>query len=252
MGTLDLNCDVGEGFGAWRISDDEAFLDIVAAANVACGFHAGDPRTMREVCTLAVERGVAIGAHVGYRDLAGFGRRFVDVAPVELIDELVYQLGALDAIARSVGGRVRYVKPHGALYHAVFAHDGQASAVVEAIRRYDPQLLLLGQPSSRLFAHAMDAGLDTVVEAFADRGYAPDGRLVPRGLPGALVTDPIQVAQQCARLANYGELVAVDGTVLRLQPGSICVHSDTPGGAAIAMAVRTALQDAGVTSGTFA
>ncbi|WP_243769816.1 LamB/YcsF family protein [Amycolatopsis acidicola] len=250
--TIDLNCDVGEGFGAWRIADDEELLGVVTAANVACGFHAGDPRTMREVCESAVAQGVAIGAHVGYRDLAGFGRRFLDVAPGELVDDLLYQLGALDAIAGSAGGDVRYVKPHGALYNAIATHDGHAAAVVEAVWQYDPQLPILGQPGSRLFAHAKEAGLATVAEAFADRGYSPDGRLLPRNMPGAVLTDPEEVAKRCVRLVTEGEVVAVDGTVVELRAGSLCVHSDTPGAVALAGAARTALREAGVELRSFA
>jgi UPF0271 protein len=244
--TVDLNCDIGEGFGAWRMADDEALLDLVTAANVACGFHAGDPRTMREVCEGAVKRGVAIGAHVGYRDLAGFGRRFLDVEPGELTADLLYQLGALDAIAGAAGGEVRYVKPHGALYNAIATHDGHAAAVVEAVWQYDPQLPVLGQPGSRLFAHARDAGLVTVAEAFADRGYSPDGRLLPRHLPGAVLSDPQEVARRSVRMVTEGQVTAVDGSVVDLRAGSLCVHGDTPGAVELAGTIRSALRDAGV------
>ncbi|NKQ54821.1 LamB/YcsF family protein [Amycolatopsis sp. K13G38] len=249
--TIDLNCDLGEGFGAWRVADDEALLDTVTAANIACGFHAGDPRTMRRACEAAVRRGVSIGAHVGYRDLAGFGRRFLDVDPDELVDDLLYQLGALDAIAGTAGGEVRYVKAHGALYNAIATHDGHAWAVVEAVWRYDPQMPVLGQPGSRLFAHAREAGLVAVPEAFPDRGYLPDGLLAPRQHPGAVLTDPAEVAHRCVRLVTEGRIEAVDGSALELRPGSLCLHGDTPGAVAIATAVRSALVLAGVQPRSF-
>ncbi|GHF15228.1 UPF0271 protein [Amycolatopsis deserti] len=250
--TIDLNCDVGEGFGAWRIADDEALLDVVTGANVACGFHAGDPSTMRHVCEAAVKRGVTIGAHVGYRDLAGFGRRFLDVDPVELIDEILYQLGALDALAGASGGEIAYVKPHGALYNAIATHEKQAGAVAEAVWQYDPTLPVLGQPGSRWLARAAEAGLTTIAEAFADRGYSPDGRLLPRREPGAVLTDADEVARRCVRLVRDGEVVAVDGTVIPLQAGSLCVHSDTPGAVELATAARSALVSAGVEVRSFA
>src|SRR5205807_1430016 len=165
--------DLGEGFGVWRLGDDDALLEVVTSANVACGFHAGDPSTMRRVCAQAVADGVAIGAQVSYRDLAGFGRRFVDVAPAELTDDVLYQLAALDGVARAAGGRAAYLKPHGALYNAVVAHEQQAAAVVAAVVAYDRTLPVLGLPGSVLLRLAADAGLRTVAEGFADRGYTP-------------------------------------------------------------------------------
>lgn len=248
---LDLNCDAAEGFGVWRIADDDALLGVVSSANIACGFHAGDPGTMRRACATAVRHGVAIGAHVGYRDLAGFGRRYVDVAPAELTDDVLYQLGALHAFATAAGGRVGYVKPHGALYGAIGTDDGQAAAVVEAVRQFDPALPVLGMPGSRWLALAAGAGLPVVHEAFLDRGYTPQGRLVSRRSPGALVSDPAAVARRCVRLAEAGELVAVDGTVLAVEARSLCVHSDTPGALELARAARAALLDAGVTVRSF-
>lgn len=249
---MDLNSDLGEGFGVWRLGDDEALLEVVTSANVACGFHAGDPSTMRRVCRLAATRGVAVGAQVSYRDLAGFGRRFVDVEPGELADEVLYQLAALDGIARSEGTRVAYVKPHGALYHATVAHERQAAAVVAAVRAYGGGLAVLGLPGSLLLGEAAAAGLAAVPEAFADRSYTAAGTLVPRREPGALVTDPAEVADRAVRLAVDGTVAAADGTVVRVHAASLCLHGDTPGAVHLARLVRDALAAAGVALAPFA
>jgi 5-oxoprolinase (ATP-hydrolysing) subunit A len=248
---LDLNSDVGESFGNWRLGDDDALLRIVTSANVACGFHAGDPTTIRDTCAAAVAGDVAIGAQVGYRDLPGFGRRFIDVHPVDLTADVLYQLGALQGIAAAEGGTVSYVKPHGALYHAIRTNDGQAAAVVDAVRRFDPSLPLLGMPGGRWRDHADDAGLTTVTEAFADRGYTPAGELVSRNEPGAVLTDPDDVAARCVRLATEGVIVAVDGTELQVNARSVCLHGDTPGAVELARAVRAELVAAGVTLRSF-
>jgi UPF0271 protein len=248
---MDLNADLGEGFGVWRLGDDEALLDVLTSANVACGFHAGDPSTMRRVCGLAVERGVTIGAQVGYRDLAGFGRRRIEYDPGELRDDVLYQVAALDGFARVAGDRVRYVKPHGALYNAVVADEAQAGAVVAAVRMYDPALPVLGLPHSALLRLACDAGLRTVPEGFADRGYLPSGSLVPRGRADALVTDPQTVAHRAVRLAVHGSVLAVDGSEVACTVESLCVHGDTPGAVELAHAVRGALTTAGVSLAPF-
>ena len=249
---VDLNSDLGEGFGAWSLGDDEAMLDVVSSANVACGFHAGDPRTLLATCTAAIERGVVVGAQVGYRDLAGFGRRFIDYEAADLVADVLYQIGALDGLARAAGGRVRYVKPHGALYHAIVHDEAQAAAVVEAVRRYDSRLPVLGLPGSAFLRLAEVAGLTTVAEAFADRGYRDDGTLVSRREPGALLHDPVQVAERMVRLVTDGELVAAGGTVIAVRAGSICVHGDSPGAVAMARAVRDALAAAGIEISAFA
>lgn len=245
--TIDLNADVGEAFGSWTMGDDDALLGVVSSANVACGFHAGDAVTARAVCGTAAASGVVVGAHVGYRDLAGFGRRFVDVHPAHLTDEVVYQIGALQALAAVSGTTVRYVKPHGALYHAIGHHDGQAQAVVDAIRALDGSLALVVLPGSRAEAVAQAHGVQTVAEAFADRAYAPDGTLVPRGAPGAVLHDPAQIARRVVRLVEDGTVPAHDGTAVRVRAESICVHGDTPGAVTIAREVRAALDAAGVT-----
>lgn len=243
---LDLNADVGESFGRWRLGDDEALLGIVTSANVACGFHAGDPLTLRRACATAAGRGVRIGAQVGYRDLAGFGRRFLDVGADDLAADVLYQLGALDGLARTAGAQVRYVKPHGALYHAVVHHEAQAAALVEATTAYDPDLAVLGLAGSALLAAARAAGLRTVSECFADRAYRADGSLVARTEPGAVIADAQAVAARAVRMACAQEVVAEDGTVVTVAAESICVHGDTPGAVGIAQAVRTALTEAGV------
>ena len=246
MTTIDLNADVGESFGRWQLGDDEAMLSVVTSANVACGFHAGDPSVLLSVCRQAAASGVAVGAQVGYRDLAGFGRRFIDVEPRELTADIVYQIGALDALARVAGTRVSYVKPHGALYHAVTRHEGQATAVVEAVRAVDADLPLVGLPGSLVLRRAAEAGLRTVSEAFADRGYLPDGSLVPRSQAGALLTDPAAVAERMVTLVVDGYVSAMDGERVAVEADSLCVHGDSPGAVAIATAVRSALERAGV------
>src|SRR3954447_2035222 len=208
---VDLNSDLGEGFGAWTLGDDDALLELVTSANVACGFHAGDPSIMRRVCLQAAARGVAIGAQVGYRDLAGFGRRAIDVDPEDLVADVIYQIGALDGFARAAGSRVAYVKPHGALYNTVVTHAEQAAAVVAAVRLYDAGLPLLGLPGSQLLAQAQAAGLQVIHEAFADRAYTPQGHLVSRRLPGAVLHDPAEIADRCVLMAVDGFVVTEDG-----------------------------------------
>jgi 5-oxoprolinase (ATP-hydrolysing) subunit A len=249
---VDLNCDLGEGFGRWALGDDDALLEVVTSANVACGFHAGDASTMRRVCDRAAARGVAVGAQVGYRDLPGFGRRFIDVEPDALTQDVLYQLGALQAFARVAGTRVRYVKPHGALYNAVVSHDEQAAAVVRAVREHDPSLPLLCLPGSVLLRRAAQAGLPVAVEAFGDRAYRADGTLVPRDRPGAVVSDEEQVVRRCLALATGAPVEDVDGGALHLSPDSICLHGDTPGAPALARRVRAALTAAGVPLAPFA
>jgi UPF0271 protein len=244
--TLDLNSDLGESFGRWVLGDDEAMLGLVTSANVACGFHAGDPTTLRRTCTAAVERGVVVGAQVGYRDLAGFGRRFVDVTPHELADDIVYQIGALDGMCRVAGTVVRYVKPHGALYNAIVHHEEQAAAVVAAIRDYSPELPVLGLPGSAFLRSAEEAGLRTVREFFVDRGYTPSGTLVPRSEPGAVLHDPSEVTARVLRLVTDGVVKAVDGSDVPVAADSACVHGDSPGAVEMARAVRDGLARAGV------
>ncbi|MCU1436600.1 MAG: hypothetical protein JWR71_3325 [Pseudarthrobacter sp.] len=251
MTTIDLNSDVGESFGRWTLGDDQAMFASVSSANVACGFHAGDPTVIRRTCHEAAAAGVVIGAHVGYRDLAGFGRRFLDISPGELADDVVYQIGALQALAAVEGARVRYVKPHGGLYNAIVTHSAQAQAVVDAVKSVDPGLPIMGLPGSEVLRLAEKAGLRAVPEAFADRAYNPDGTLVSRSIPGAVLEDPEHVAEHVLRMATESAVRTIDGSTLTIRAESICVHGDSPGAVAMATAVKSALGDAGVSIGSF-
>ncbi len=247
---IDLNSDVGESFGRWRLGEDGIFT-VISSANIACGFHAGDASTMAASCALAASHGVSVGAHVGYRDLAGFGRRFIDVDPAELADETAYQIGALQAMAAREGTRVRYVKPHGGLYNAMVHHEAQARAVIEAVASVDASLPILLLPGSLGIEIAREAGLRAVSEAFADRAYNPDGTLVNRREPGAVLHNLEDITRHVENIAN-GFIEAIDGTRVRVEAESICVHGDTPGALEIARRVATTLQSAGVRIEPFA
>jgi len=251
MSTIDLNSDLGESFGAWKLGDDAAMLQVVTSANVACGFHAGDPLVMLACCRTAAERGVAIGAHVAYRDLAGFGRREMDIPPGELYGDVLYQLAALAGIAATVGARVGYVKPHGALYNRIVTDASQASAVADAVADFDRSLPLLGLADSAIAHAASDRSLRFVREAFVDRGYRADATLVPRRRPGAVLSGATAagveaIAARAVALATGSPIDAADGTTLRLEVDSLCVHGDTPNAVVMARAVRSALEDAGI------
>jgi len=242
---IDLNADLGEGFGVWQLGDDDAMLGIVTSANVACGFHAGDPAGLLRVCRSAAERGVRIGAQVSYRDLAGFGRRFIDIAAEDLVADVVYQIGALQAIAAASGTTVSYVKPHGALYNTIVTDREQAAAVVEAVHLVDATLPVLGMAGSAFFDEANRRGLRTVAEAFADRAYRPDGRLVSRREPGAVLQDPAAIAERVATMVTSGQVTAIDGSRIKVSVESVCVHGDSPGAVQIATAVRDRLEAGG-------
>ncbi len=246
MVAIDVNSDLGESYGVWQLGDDNAMLEVVTSANVACGFHAGDPSVLRAACVRAVECEVAIGAQVSYPDLMGFGRRHLDMTPSELRDAVLYQLGALDAFAQVGGAEIEYVKPHGALYHATANDPALARALVDAAAEYDSSLAILGLPGSELLIAADRAGLDAVPEAFADRAYHPDGGLVSRREAGSVLVDADEVAARAVRIAVHNEVVAIDGSVVQVRARSICVHSDTPGAVALARAIRSALDAAGV------
>ena len=253
---IDLNADLGEGFGRWSLGDDEALLTMVTSANIACGFHAGDPSIMRRTCSAAVERGVRIGAQAGYRDLAGFGRRNIDYDPDELADDVLYQIGALDAFARAAGDRVRYVKPHGALYNRVVHDPVQAEAVVRAVwdfgEAHGVLLPVLGLPGSEVLRLAALRGLPVVPEAFVDRGYSAAGMLVPRSAPGALLHDASEIAARAVGFAVEGAVTAVTGERVAVRARSLCVHGDSPGAVGAARAVRDGLAAARVLVGPFA
>lgn len=244
--SVDLNADLGESFGVWTLGDDDAMLDLVTSANIACGFHAGDAATLARTCRAAAERGVRIGAQVSYRDLEGFGRRFIDVPPDDLTADVIYQIGALQALARVAGTELSYVKPHGALYNSIVEHRDQARAVVEAVHAVDPELAVLGLTGSALFAEAQRVGLRTVAEAFADRAYRPDGRLVSRRERDAVLSDPDEIAERVMSMVSAGRVTAVDGSTVQISVESICVHGDSPGAVAIACAVRDRLAADGV------
>ncbi|MFJ4286221.1 LamB/YcsF family protein [Paenarthrobacter nicotinovorans] len=249
---MDLNADLGESFGSWTMGDDASMFRIVSSANVACGFHAGDPLTMLDSCRAAFELDVRVGAHVGYRDLAGFGRRSLDMTFDELFGDVLYQLGALDGMAHAVGASVDYVKPHGALYNRIVRDAEQAEAVVAAVHAYDPGLPVLGLPGSAWISLADDAGHPVFREAFVDRAYLPDGTLVPRTQEGAVLHDTAAVVAQAVRLATRKEVVSIDGSVVPVQADSLCIHGDTPGAVNMAAAVREGLEQAGVNIEAFA
>lgn len=249
MHTVDLNSDLGEAFGDWQMGDDHAMLSIVSSANIACGFHAGDPLVMARTVAEAAARGVRVGAHVGYLDRAGFGRRFIDYDPAELTAEVTYQIGALAAAAAAHGSTISYIKPHGALYNAIVADDQQAEAVVAGILKATKllgPLQVMGLPGAKSLEHAAAAGLETIVEAFADRAYHADGTLVSRKLEGSVIYDPVVCAERVVAMATGAPITAYDGTHITLEPDSVCVHGDTPAAVDIARQIRTALDAAGV------
>jgi len=244
---IDINSDLGESFGAWRMGDDAAMLGIVTSANVACGFHAGDPAGILETLRGAAQRGVAVGAHVAYPDLVGFGRRNMDPTSQELVADVIYQIGALQGLATAAGTRVRYVKPHGALYNTIAQDERQANDVITALLALDPGLTLLALAGSPLVGWARARGLRVVAEAFADRAYNDDGSLVSRRLPGAVLHDADAIAERMLRLVQTGEVESVTGRSVPVQADSICVHGDSPGAVEMARRIRARLEQAGVT-----
>lgn len=236
---IDLNADLGESFGRWTLGDDLAMVQLITSANVACGFHAGDPTAIRQTCQAALRAGVQVGAQVGYRDLAGFGRRFLDISAEDLAADVIYQIGALAGLCRAEGGRVSYLKPHGALYNTVVHHEGQARALVEAVLAYDADLPVLGLPGSAFLTIAAERGLRTVTEYFIDRNYTADGLLVDRRQPDALIHDAQLAADRAVEAARSG------------RADSFCTHGDSPGAVAMATTVRAALTEAGIALAPF-
>jgi len=243
---LDLNADMGESFGRWTMGDDSALLPLVTSANVACGFHAGDPSVLLNTCREAARLGVVVGAHVSYQDLSGFGRTAMDVPFDQLHDDVLYQLAAIWGIAKTVGARLAYVKPHGALYNRIASDADQARAVISAMVDFGEDLALVGLSGSQGLRLAEEAGLRAVPEAFADRAYNPDGTLVSRRLPGSVLHGSELIARRMVRLAREGLVEAADGSLVPVEAESICVHGDTPGAVENARAVRVALRDAGI------
>jgi UPF0271 protein len=246
MPAIDLNSDLGESYGALRIGYDDELFPLISSANVACGFHGGDPRTLERTVAACKAHGVGLGAHPSFPDLVGFGRRVIAAAPDEVRTDTLYQLGALDAFCRAAGVRMQHVKPHGALSNAAMKDAALAEAIVAAIVAYNRDLLLFAMPGSALLAAGEAVGLRIAREAFADRAYNADGSLVSRRLPGAMITDPDEAAARMVRLVTEGKLTAIDGQDVALQADTICTHSDTPGAVAIVRTVRTRLEAAGV------
>lgn len=251
MTAIDLNSDLGESYGTWGMGDDAAMLTVVSSANVACGFHAGDPLGILKTVKAATEKGISIGAHVSYPDRVGFGRRDMDVTRDELIADVIYQIGALKGVAAAAGVTVSYVKPHGALYNRI-AHDPrQGQAVIDGIKAVDPSLVLMGLAGAPILELARKSGLQVVAEAFADRAYTPDGQLVSRRDSGAVLHDTQVIVQRMLQLANEGTLEAIDGSMIRIDAQSICVHGDSPGAVAIAQEIRRAFEAEGITVHSF-
>lgn len=243
---VDLNSDVGESFGAYTLGQDQILLPHITSANVACGFHAGDPSVMRVTVALARQHGVAVGAHPGFPDLVGFGRRDLNATPGEIEDFVVYQVGALSAVAGAQGARLQHVKPHGALFNMAVRDRELADAIARATAAVDRSLILFGLPGSELISAGRRAGLRTAAEVFADRAYEPDGTLVSRRKPGAVIHDPDAVVARVVRMAMERSVIAVDGSTVAFDLDTICVHGDTPGAAVLAARIREALERSGV------
>jgi UPF0271 protein len=243
---IDINSDLGESFGAYTIGHDEGLMRSITSANVACGFHAGDPSVMRRTLRLARESGVAVGAHPGFPDLVGFGRRDLHVTPAEAEDFILYQIGAIAGMAAAEGLRLQHVKPHGALFNMAVRDAALAGAIARAVAAFDRSLILFGSPGSEILAAGRQAGLGIACEVFADRAYEPDGSLASRRKPGSVIHDPDVVIARAVRLVTEGTVVAVDGSTLRLEADTICVHGDTPGSDALAARLRQGLEAAGV------
>lgn len=251
MVSIDLNSDLGESFGPWAMGDDASMLDLVSSANIACGFHAGDPAGILCVLKGAVARGVVIGAHVGYRDLVGFGRRAMEPSSSELVGDVIYQIGALEGLAKAAGTRISYVKPHGALYNTIAKDHRQGADVIAAIKAINPELTLLALAGAPIIEQARKEGLRVASEAFADRAYNADGSLVSRRLEGAVLHDPEVIAQRMLRLVYEGVIEAVDGSLIKLQADSICVHGDNPSAVLTAQILRDVFRENNVRLSSF-
>lgn len=248
---IDLNSDLGESFGPWPMGQDAELMTSISSANVACGFHAGDPGAMRATVALAKTHGVAVGAHPGFPDLVGFGRREMKASPQEVEDFVVYQVAALAGIAATQGVRLQHVKAHGALYNMACRERALADAIAKAVAALDKSFILFGLPNSELLRAGEAAGLTVAAEVFADRAYEKDGSLAARSKPGSVIHDEDFVVARAVRMVEHGEVVAVDGSVIALQADTICLHGDTPGAAALARKVRAGLEGAGITIGAF-
>lgn len=246
MHVVDLNSDLGESYGAWTMGNDAALLDIVSSANIACGFHAGDPGTINRTVRLAAKRGVAVGAHPSLPDLIGFGRRTMQITPGDAYDLVLYQVGAIAAFARAAGVRLHHVKAHGALYNMAATDDGLAMAIASAVRDFDQHLVLYGLAGSALTRAGESVGLPVASEVFADRAYRRDGTLVPRGQSGALIEDEAKAAAQALDMVRDRRVMSLDGLWVPVQADTVCVHGDSPGAVALARTLRSAFADAGI------
>ncbi len=244
---IDINCDMGESFGAYRIGEDEKIIDYITSANIACGLHAGDPAVMAATVGLAARHDVAVGAHPGYPDIQGYGRRHIETFPGEIKNYVLYQLGALSAFARAEGIKVRHVKPHGALYNDAAGSERAASEIIEAVKAFDPDLIIFALSGSLFSEMAAAAGIKVANEAFPDRAYTRDGRLVSRNIEGAVIHDIRQVRERVLSLARTGKLTSIDGDEITLHADTLCVHGDTPGAWEIAREIRLSLEMAGIT-----
>jgi UPF0271 protein len=243
---VDLNADVGESYGAYVVGDDEALLPSLTSASIAAGFHAGDPRVLRRTIRLAHRHGVSVGAHPGFPDLAGFGRREMRLSPDETEDLVLYQIAAVAGVAKSEGVRLQHVKPHGALYNMAAADAGLAGAIARAVRAFDASLILFGLPGSALLEAGRAAGLRVAAEAFADRAYQRDGTLAPRSIPGSVINDPSVVVSRAIRIVSQGVVTAIDGTDVQVAADTLCIHGDTPGAGLLAATLRSGLEAAGI------
>ena len=246
MHTIDLNSDLGEGYGPWVMGDDAAMLSLVSSANIACGGHAGDPETMYNTCRTAVKNGVVIGAHPSYVDREGFGRRVIPMHPDEIGRMVVAQIGALAAVARMAGAEVRYIKPHGALGNVAAASHDVAVGIITAVHGAFPEMAVLAISGTQLELVARSAGVEVYSEIFADRAYQPDGMLVPRGQPGAVIHDAGQAAQRLLDFVEHGRIAVVGGQPIPLAANSVCVHGDTPGAVNMTRHIRVELIKAGL------
>lgn len=243
---ISLNADVGEGYGSWVIGEDLKLLDLVTEANIACGFHAGDPDILRRTCQVCVDNGVNIGAQVSFYDIRGFGRRFIELPMSSLMNDVTYQLGALAGIAKVCGGEVQYVKAHGSLDHAAIKYPEYAAALVGAVKEFDDSLAIMCQPGTGFAQAVVESGLRLIPEGYIDRAYRDGGLLVPRGVAGAVITDPEVAGSRAVQIAKNHQVTMANGKSIDLDVESLCIHSDSPGAVDITVSIRTALESAGI------
>ncbi len=243
---MDINCDMGESFGSYSIGDDEKIIAYITSANIACGYHAGDPQVMAQTVAIAGQHRVSIGAHPGYPDLMGYGRRHMETFPGEISNYVLYQIGALSAFTRAAGVKLQHVKPHGALYNQAARDESAAREVIHAVKAYDPELILFVLAGSLCEEMAIAAGLRVAREAFPDRAYLKSGQLAPRSMPGAVLHDPDRVRDRVVKLAATGMLTSIDGQEINLKADTLCIHGDTPGAWNLAAGIRGALEENGI------